>query len=223
MQKKKISSEKKAKKTKPTVASESGPTKKPSFSTNKRIHVTPFPESETPMRPPKIMKSDETKDKLNGDAQGGEDKASASDKLGGFSLSPFFWLREGVDEEGGTVETLSEPPSLATPLRHNAPCFSDIKGSDEGTPNTTPNVCFLNIYVFFSVQNSVLTSLAEIVLMVSYLSCRAKLWFQMSLIVKSLNGPRGLALQSCVLLHGKSRYFATCGQTLYISSLVSSL
>ncbi|KAM3411673.1 hypothetical protein ACQJBY_003378 [Aegilops geniculata] len=141
VQKKKISSEKKAKKTKPTLAFASGPTKKPSFSTNKRIHVTPFPESETPMRPQKIMKSEETKDKLNGDVQEGKDKASASEKPGGFSLSPFFWLREGgEDAEGGTLETLSEPPSLATPLRHNAPTFSDIKGSDDGTPpNTTPN------------------------------------------------------------------------------------
>ena len=102
------------------------------------------------MRPQKIMKSQGTTDKLNGDAQEGKDKASASDKLEGFSLSPFFWLREGEDAEGGTLETLSEPPSLATPLRHNAPTFSDIKGSDAGTPpNTTPNVCFLNIYVFF--------------------------------------------------------------------------
>ncbi|KAE8816292.1 Protein BREAST CANCER SUSCEPTIBILITY 1-like protein [Hordeum vulgare] len=137
---KKVSSEKKAKKTKPTVASTSGPTKKPSFSTNKRIHVTPFPESETPMRPRKIMKSVETKDKLNGDAHEGKDKALASNTVGDLSLSPFFWLREGADEEGGTVETLSEPPSLATPLRHNAPCFSDIKSSDDGTPpNVTPN------------------------------------------------------------------------------------
>ena len=40
---------------------------------------------------------------------------------------------------------------------------------------------------FFRVQNSVLTSVAEIVLTVSYLSCSAKLWFEKSLLVKSLN------------------------------------
>lgn len=152
MQKKKTPSEKKSKKTKPTVASASGPTKKPSFSTNKRIHVTPFPESETPMRPRKIMKPEETKDKLHDEAQEGKDKALASDKPGGSSLAPFFWLREGEDEEGCTAETLSEPPSLATPLCHNAPCFSDIKGSDDGTPpHTTPNVCFLNILFLFKI------------------------------------------------------------------------
>ena len=136
---------------KPTVASASRPTKKPSFSTNKRIHVTPFPESETPVRPRKIMKPEEPKNKLNDDDQG-KDKALASDKSEGFSLSPFFWLREREDEECGTVETLSEPLSLATPLRHNAPCFSDIKDSeDETPPNSTPNVCFLCILFLFQI------------------------------------------------------------------------
>uniref|UniRef100_A0ACD5T8Q5 Uncharacterized protein n=1 Tax=Avena sativa TaxID=4498 RepID=A0ACD5T8Q5_AVESA len=139
MVEKKISSKKEAKTTKPAVASASCPTKKPSFSTNKRIHVTPFPESETPVRPRKIMKPEEPKNKLNDDAQD-KDKTLASDKPEGFSLSPFFWLREREDEEGGTLETLSEPLSLATPLRHNAPCFSDIQGSeDETPPNMTPH------------------------------------------------------------------------------------
>ncbi|CAM0954668.1 unnamed protein product [Alopecurus aequalis] len=138
-QKKKIASKKEANTTKPTVASASCPTKKPSFSTNKRIHVTPFPESETPVRPRKIMKPEEPKNKLHDDDQG-KDKALASDKSEGFSLSPFFCLGEREDEEGGTVETLSEPLSLGTPLRHNAPCFSDIKDSeDETPPNATPN------------------------------------------------------------------------------------
>ncbi|KAM0872487.1 hypothetical protein ACQ4PT_038698 [Festuca glaucescens] len=139
VQKKKIPSKKEANTTKPTVASASRPAKKPSFSTNKRIHVTPFPESETPMRPRKIMKPEEPMNNLNQDAQGKE-KALDSDKSEGISLSPFFWLREREDEVGGTVETLSEPLSLATPLRHNAPCYSDIKDSEDKTPlNMTPN------------------------------------------------------------------------------------
>lgn len=135
---KKIPSKKEANTMKPTAASASCPTKKPSFSTNKRIHVTPFPESETPMRPQKIMKPEEPKNKLNDDAEHGKD-AMASDKPGCFSLSPFFWLREGEDE-GGTAETLSDPLSLDTPLRHNAPCYSDIQDSDDKTPPIrTPN------------------------------------------------------------------------------------
>ncbi|XP_047045467.1 protein BREAST CANCER SUSCEPTIBILITY 1 homolog [Lolium rigidum] len=139
VQKKKITSKKEANTTKPAVASASRPTKKSSFSTNKRIHVTPFPESETPVRPRKIMKPEEPTNNLNQDAQG-KDKALASDKSEGISLSPFFWLREREDEVIGTVETLSEPLSLATPLRHNAPCYSDIKDSEDETPlNTTPN------------------------------------------------------------------------------------
>ncbi|KAM0822445.1 hypothetical protein ACQ4PT_071484 [Festuca glaucescens] len=140
VQKNKIPSKKEANTTKPTVASASRPTKKPSFSTNKRIHVTPFPESETPVRPRKIMKPEEPTNNLNQDAHG-KDKALASDKSEGISLSPFFWLREREDEVGGTVETLSEPLSLATPLRHNAPCYSDIKDSEDETPlNMTPNL-----------------------------------------------------------------------------------
>jgi hypothetical protein len=204
VQMKKITSKKEANTTKPTVASASRPTKKSSFSTNKRIHVTPFPESETPVRPRKIMKPEEPTNNLNQDAQG-KDKALASDKSEGISLSPFFWLREREDEVIGTVETLSEPLSLATPLRHNAPCYSDIKDSEDETPlNTTPNVCFLNIFLFL---NFMLTSLKELFLTISYLSCRAKLGFHKFLIVKSSNGPRDLALRSCVLLHRKSRYF----------------
>lgn len=60
--KKKMPTKKKAKTTKPTVASASCPTKTPSFSRNKRIHATSFPESEAPMRPQKIMKPEETKE-----------------------------------------------------------------------------------------------------------------------------------------------------------------
>ncbi|XP_062181174.1 protein BREAST CANCER SUSCEPTIBILITY 1 homolog isoform X2 [Phragmites australis] len=136
---KKVASKKEKNTTKATAASASCPTTKPSFPTSKRIHVTPFPESETPMKPKKIMKPEEPKNKLNGDVGEDKDKTLTSDKPGSPSLSPFFWLREG-GEEGGTAETLSEPLSLDTPLRHNAPAFSDIKDSDNEIPNnTTPN------------------------------------------------------------------------------------
>ncbi|TVU20642.1 hypothetical protein EJB05_36857 [Eragrostis curvula] len=139
LQKKKVASKKENKKTKATAASASHPATKPSISTNKRIHVTPFPESETPIRPKKIMKPEEPKNKENGDVEENTDKDLTSDKPGSPSLSPFFWLRD-EEEEGGTAETFSEPLSLDTPLRHNAPTFSDIKDSDDENPcNMTPN------------------------------------------------------------------------------------
>ncbi|WVZ99192.1 hypothetical protein U9M48_044525 [Paspalum notatum var. saurae] len=135
---KKVASKKKRNTAKATAASASCPTAKPSISTNKRIHVTPFPESETPIRPKKIMKSHEEESKPNGDVQEDKDKTLNSDGPESPSLSPFFWLRE--EQEGGTAETLSEPLSLDTPLRHNAPTFSDIKDSDDEIPNNmTPN------------------------------------------------------------------------------------
>ncbi|KAL6841523.1 hypothetical protein ACP4OV_028666 [Aristida adscensionis] len=110
---------------------------KPSISTNKRIHVTPFPESETPIRPKKMPKPEEPKHTLNSSTE--EDKVLASDEPGSPALPPFFWLRE-EDQEGGTAETLSQPQSLDTPLRHNAPTFSDIKDSDDEIPHDmTPN------------------------------------------------------------------------------------
>lgn len=45
---------------------------------------------------------------------------------------------------------LSEPPSLDTPLRHNAPTISDIKDSDDERPtDMTPNVSYLeHVFLF---------------------------------------------------------------------------
>nr|CAB3464759.1 unnamed protein product [Digitaria exilis] len=138
--KKKMASKKENSTSKATAASASCPTTKPSISTNKRIHVTPFPESETPMRPKKIMKPEEHKSKVNDDAEETQNKTLNSDRPESPSLSPFFWLREEEEEEGGTAGSLSEPLSLDTPLRHNAPTFSDIIDSDDEIPNNiTPN------------------------------------------------------------------------------------
>uniref|UniRef100_A0A0E0PPV2 RING-type E3 ubiquitin transferase BRCA1 n=1 Tax=Oryza rufipogon TaxID=4529 RepID=A0A0E0PPV2_ORYRU len=137
--KRKVTSEMEKNTAKDATASASQPTTKPSFSTNKRIQVKPFPESETPIRAEKIMKPEEPKNNLNNDVEG-KNKAVASGQPGSPSLSPFFWLREQEEQEGCTAETLSETQSLDTPLRHNAPSFSDIKDSDDEIPlNTTPN------------------------------------------------------------------------------------
>ncbi|RCV17000.1 hypothetical protein SETIT_3G183600v2 [Setaria italica] len=138
--KKKVASKKKNNTSKAAAASASCPTTKPSISMNKRIHVTLFPECETPTRPKKIMKPEEQKTKLNGDAEEDKNKTLNSDRPESPSLSPFFWLRGEEQEEGGTAGSLSEPLSLDTPLRHNAPTFSDIMDSDDEIPNNvTPN------------------------------------------------------------------------------------
>jgi BRCA1-associated RING domain protein 1 len=108
--------------------------------------VTPFPESETPTRPKKIMKSDEQKRKED------KDNTLNSDIPDNPSLSPFFWLKEQEENVGGTAETLSEPLSLDTALCHNVPTFSDIKDSDDEMPNDmTPNVSYFGhvLFLFF--------------------------------------------------------------------------
>lgn len=108
--------------------------------------MTPFPESETPTRPKKIMKSDEQKRKED------KDNTLNSDIPDNPSLSPFFWLKEQEEKECGTAETLSEPLSLDTALCHNVPTFSDIKDSDDEMPNDmTPNVSYFGhvLFLFF--------------------------------------------------------------------------
>jgi len=93
--KKKPASRNKKNTPKATKTSASCSTAKPSISKNKRIHVTPFPESETPIRPKKVMKSDEQKSKQNGDVnEEDKDKTLNSDIPESPSLSPFF-LAEG--------------------------------------------------------------------------------------------------------------------------------
>jgi BRCA1-associated RING domain protein 1 len=96
LQKKKVASKKENNAAKATANSASRPSRKPSISTNKRIHVTPFPESETPIRSKKVKILEEPEKIVNDDVE--EDKGLTSDKPGSPSLSPFFWLRN--DEEG---------------------------------------------------------------------------------------------------------------------------
>lgn len=148
------------------------------------------------------MKSDEQKSKQNGDVnKKDKDKTLNSDIPESPSLSPFFWLREEEENEGGTAETLSEPPSLDTPLRHNAPTFSDIKDSDDERPiDMTPNVSYLeHVFLFFPRFFGFLVQL--LCLPFGYMCCRAKLRFQKYSTVKSLNGAKDLAPLSCVLPH----------------------
>ena len=101
------------------------------------------------------MKPEGQKTNLNGDAEEDKNKTLISDRPESPSLSPFFWLRGEKEEECGTAGTSSEPLSLETPLRHNAPTFSDLIGSDEETPNNaTPNVSSSEHFFPFFILNS---------------------------------------------------------------------
>ncbi|KAJ8533576.1 hypothetical protein K7X08_006900 [Anisodus acutangulus] len=101
-------------------------TSEPSFPTKKRVQVPQYPPSET-LPPTKLVKS------ITNDAQKPlvtEKDWSELNEKGEPVLSPFFWLRE-QDVERSTEQTdgdfiMDTPP--------DAPCFSDIKDSDDGVP-----------------------------------------------------------------------------------------
>lgn len=120
----------------------SHPSTEPSFPAKKRIHVTPFPISETPKRPKKALKLVHSCSEPQDDVKTDNCAVAPYDNKGSPSLSPFFWLREEDDEEN--AERPSAQQTIDTPPSHNAPCFSDIKDSDDEAPcNMTPKVRFL--------------------------------------------------------------------------------
>ncbi|KAL5977413.1 hypothetical protein ACLOJK_021759 [Asimina triloba] len=133
--------------------SKSGPSAKPSFPAKKRVQVPLDPLSETPMRPEKVSKLRDEAVKNLLERGCGETEAKGSEKGSSFVLKdkpafnekgdpmfkPFFWLREADD--GDAMEDLSQQGAgdhlTCTP--YNAPTFSDIKDSNDGSPiKTTP-------------------------------------------------------------------------------------
>ncbi|KAK1308412.1 hypothetical protein QJS10_CPA09g00654 [Acorus calamus] len=116
----------------------------PSCPTKKRVHVTPYPPIETPLRPEKFPKlAGPTNERNVGGTSYNvpEDGSNAlKEKIvvndeGEPIFSPFFWLREEEeDESDGTLEKLSSQQTLDTPTHHKIPCFSDMKDSDDDSP-----------------------------------------------------------------------------------------
>ncbi|XP_060181871.1 protein BREAST CANCER SUSCEPTIBILITY 1 homolog isoform X1 [Lycium barbarum] len=104
---------------------------RPSFLTKKRVQVPQYPPSET--LPPTKLVGGNSKSITN-EAQKPlvtEKDRSVLNGKGEPVLSPFFWLREEEDVERSTQQTdgdfiMDTPP--------DAPCFSDIKDSDDGVP-----------------------------------------------------------------------------------------
>lgn len=106
---------------------------KPCFPDKKRVRVTPYAANETPVRPEKVLKLSEPIDEERDE---GNKLAPNSQKSQ--SLRPFFWLREGGEEEEEEIEDFVSLSNI-TPL--NAPCFSDLKDSHDDVPfDTTPIV-----------------------------------------------------------------------------------
>ncbi|ONK65178.1 uncharacterized protein A4U43_C07F34490 [Asparagus officinalis] len=107
---------------------------KPSFPAKKRIHVTPYPVAETPQSPIKVSKLASKGNELETTKLPNECKMIALDEQGDTSLSPFFWLREDDEDENGKAsgEPSGQPTAYAS-QSNVAPCFSDIKDSEDDT------------------------------------------------------------------------------------------
>ena len=114
--------------------------KTPSFPAKKRIHVTPYSASETPLRPEKIHKLEDARIELTGDTELNDNKKLFADDTEDPSLSPFFWLR-GNDDIDESPQKPSDQQIMETPSPQSAPCFSDMKDSDDEKPTLpTPTV-----------------------------------------------------------------------------------
>lgn len=105
----------------------------PSFPAKKRVHVTPFPTTETPIRPKRILKENKISEKSLND-----DKTINKDECNDTTLSPFFWLREGTQNDDNVNETSSRSSGQLiedTTQSEYVPSFSQMKDSeDEKSP-----------------------------------------------------------------------------------------
>ncbi|KAH0454231.1 hypothetical protein IEQ34_016155 [Dendrobium chrysotoxum] len=111
-------------------ASNPCPSTRPSFSSSKRIHVTPYPVSETPIPQKKVNKLAVLTNEDTDIVALKNNNNLADKRQGDPSLQPFFWLREANEEDEDLERTITpEMTSLSTPK--NVPCFSDIKDSDD--------------------------------------------------------------------------------------------
>ncbi|MQL81710.1 hypothetical protein Taro_014172, partial [Colocasia esculenta] len=113
----------------------------------KRVHVTPYLISETPLKSKAVQKHEDPKigsqfnrDLINNLGDETRNIATVSkekvlvDENGEERLCPFFWLREDVDEDEASgrpsTQQLEDFPS------QYPPCFSDIKNMDDGNPSS---------------------------------------------------------------------------------------
>ncbi|KAG6471070.1 protein BREAST CANCER SUSCEPTIBILITY 1 homolog [Zingiber officinale] len=113
--------------------------KQPSFPANKRVHVTPYPISETPLRSPKFSLLEDPEVQLTDDKELGRNERMVPDSEEDGLLQPFFWLKDD-DGDDESPKKLSQQQIMETPSPYSAPRFSDIKDSDDDkTTNTSTN------------------------------------------------------------------------------------
>ncbi|CAK9140262.1 unnamed protein product [Ilex paraguariensis] len=104
---------------------------RPSFPTKKRVQATDYPPPETPKHPKLDCGMDEIpKDGPKKSSVLLEEKHALNEK-GDPVFSPFFWLREEEDVEKSSQQTDGD---LIMETPPDAPCFSDIKESDDEAP-----------------------------------------------------------------------------------------
>lgn len=123
-------SKKKKELNKADAGSNSSSSMMPSFPAKKRVHVTPYPPTETPIRPQRVIKSanPSTQSEAIQIFNKNNDNHKPSDPV----FSPFFWLRErneGVDDDDSDKHTTQHTADVSA--FNVLPCFSDIKDSDD--------------------------------------------------------------------------------------------
>lgn len=123
-------SKKKKELNKADAGSNSSSSMMPSFPAKKRVLVTPYPPTETPIRPQRVIKSanPSTQSEAIQIFNKNNDNHKPSDPV----FSPFFWLRErneGVDDDDSDKHTTQHTADVS-PF-NVLPCFSDIKDSDD--------------------------------------------------------------------------------------------
>ncbi|KAH6825657.1 hypothetical protein C2S53_017629 [Perilla frutescens var. hirtella] len=118
------------------------------FPTKKRVQVSPYTTRGTEMEQEKLK--DRTAEIDRNESKSGHalpnDMPSTCEKREP-NFPPFFWLRDEEDLEKSTQQT-DDNLVMYTPLE--APCFSDIKDSDDerGTCNTPNNADFIDSEMF---------------------------------------------------------------------------
>lgn len=143
--------------------SESHQTPKPTFPVKRRVRVPKFSLYETTAWPEKDSNVENQSAKIEVERKVGMTMGSKSQKKNDSSIlkekpafddkgdpvfKPFFWLRERDDDSEEASEDLSaqlmEDDCSKGTSQHNAPCFSDIKDSDNGsTIKMTPTVSLI--------------------------------------------------------------------------------
>ncbi|KAL8033722.1 hypothetical protein ABFX02_13G177100 [Erythranthe guttata] len=107
---------------------------KPSFPAKKRVQVPPYATSDTQMDPQKLEgRTGEIERNQPKNCPVLQKDVPYTCTKGESMFSPFFWLREEDDLEKSSQQT-DDNQIMYTPP--DAPCFSDIKDSDDDVPHS---------------------------------------------------------------------------------------